>query len=147
MSMSDARAGWLAELAHADRSALEAAWQRLGDRPAPEHLRPPEFGLAMVRGRMGGSGRRFNLGEMTVSRCAVRIGAAIGHGYVAGRDRRKAELVAVFDALLQDEHRRGGLLRDLIRPLAASRAARAAVEARKSAATRVEFFTLVRGDE
>lgn len=145
--MSDIRAGWLAELAHADRAALEAAWAGLSVRPVAEHLRPPESGLAMVRGRLGGTGRRFNLGEMTVSRCAVRIGAAIGHGYVAGRDRRKAELVAVFDALLQDEDHRGPLVRDLIQPLAAARAARTGSEARKSAATRVEFFALVRGDE
>ena len=112
-----------------------------------EHLRPAELGLAMVRGRFGGTGRRFNLGEMPVIRCAVWIGGAIGHGYVAGRDRRKSELVAVFDALLQDEDRRDGLMRALIEPLASARAAKAAAEARKAAATWVAFLTMVRGDE
>ena len=145
--MSKARAGWLAELAHADTATLETAWSGLRPPPAVEHLRPAEHGLAMVRGRTGGTGRRFNLGEMTVSRCAVRIGDHVGHGYVAGRDRRKAELVASFDALLQDEERQELLLADLIRPLAAARAAQAAAVARRAAATRVEFFTLVRGDE
>ena len=145
--MTEERASWLAELAHADRVTLEAAWSGLAERPHCEPLRVAEHGLAMVRGRMGGTGRRFNLGEMTVSRCSVRIGTAIGHGYVAGRDRRKAELVAIFDALLQDERCRELLLEQLIRPLAAARAEKAALMARRAAATRVEFFTLVRGDE
>ncbi len=145
--MSKARAGWLAELAHADTATLETAWLGLRPPPAVEHLRPAEHGLAMVRGRTGGTGRRFNLGEMTVSRCSVRIGDHVGHGYVAGRDRRKAELVASFDALLQDEARQEVLLAALISPLAAARAAQAAAVARRAAATRVEFFTLVRGDE
>ena len=145
--MSKARAGWLAELAHADTATLEMAWSGLRPQPAIEHLRPAEHGLAMVRGRTGGTGRRFNLGEMTVSRCSVRIGDHVGHGYVAGRDRRKAELVASFDALLQDEAQQEELLAALISPLAAARSARAAAVARRAAATRVEFFTLVRGDE
>jgi alpha-D-ribose 1-methylphosphonate 5-triphosphate synthase subunit PhnG len=145
--MAEGRAGWLAELAQAERATLEAVWAGLAEQPVVETLRAAEHGLAMVRGRMGGTGRRFNLGEMTVSRCSVRIGALIGHGYVAGRDRRKAELVAIFDALLQDERRREALLERLVRPLAAVRAEAAALAARRAAATRVEFFTLVRGDE
>ena len=144
--MDETRRGWQAVLAQADTAALEAAWAALPDRPTVERLRPAECGLAMVRGRMGGTGRRFNLGEMTVSRCSVRIpGGAVGHGYVAGRDRRKAELVAAFDALLQDEARRPALARDVLGPLAAARAEAVAAQGRRTAATRVEFFTLVRG--
>ena len=100
----------------------------------------------MLRGRAGGTGRRFNLGEMTVTRCAIRLkDGAIGHGYVQGRDKRKAFLVAGLDALLQNDAD-GRLRRSLIEPLAAEQAAqRDAVRAR-AAATRVEFFTLVRGE-
>src|SRR4051794_4784133 len=99
------RRRWLSILAQTPRPALEGAWSALADRPALELLRPPETGLVMVRGRAGGTGCRFNLGEMTVTRCAVRIvgdrdgdggGGTVGHGYVQGRDRRKAELVAAF---------------------------------------------------
>ena len=142
------RQRWLSVLAKADRAALEAAWGSVADRPGLESLRRPEVGLVMVRGRTGGTGRRFNLGEMTVTRCALRAPTGVvGHGYVAGRDKRKAELVAAFDALLQDAARQEELLRSVVEPLAVAQAAEAVVEARKAAATRVEFFTLVRGDE
>ncbi len=95
------RARWLAILAKAPTAGLERAWSSLASPPAMDMLRQPEIGLVMVRGRMGGTGRRFNLGEMTVTRCAVTGEGLIGHGYVQGRDKQKAELVARLDLLLQ----------------------------------------------
>ncbi len=90
-------------LARAARDELEAAWETLEPRPAYDRLRPPETGMVMTRGRAGGTGRRFNLGEMTVTRCALRLDSGeMGIAYVAGRDRRHAELAALFDALMQD---------------------------------------------
>ena len=151
--MSDAsspdpdRARWLGVLAQAPREALERAWAEIAAPPTAELLRRPEVGLVMLRGRAGGSGRRFNLGEMTVTRCAVRLAdGTVGHGYVQGRDKAKAELVARFDALLQTEAGRD-LLPALVGPLAAAQAAARAEIARKAAATRVEFFTLARGGD
>lgn len=142
-----ARQGWLRCLAHADPAELEAAWSRLDRQPSYEMLRPPEIGLAMVRGRQGGSGRPFNLGEMTVTRCAVRlVDGRVGVGYVAGRAPRHAELVAVFDGLLQDEARQASLQASLIAPLAAQQARRRAAASERAARTKVDFFTMVRGD-
>lgn len=141
------RRRWLAVLATAPPDSLQAAWDRLETPPDLLPLRAPEIGLVMARGRIGGSGRRFNLGEVTVTRCTVQgPNGVLGHGYVRGRDKRHAELVARFDALLQDPARRVDLLRDVVEPMAEARAARRAKEARKAAATRVEFFTMVRGD-
>ena len=97
----------------------------------------------MARGRQGGDGAPFNLGEMTVTRCTVRLrGRPVGHAYVAGRDMRQAELAAVLDAVLQDPARRGAMMAAVMEPLAAAQAARAAKDAAKAAATRVEFFTM-----
>ena len=96
-----------------------------------------------------GVGQRFNLGEMTVSRCVVALDGsnAMGVGYVQGRDRRRAELVAVFDALSQDtagaEQIEQLLIAPVERKLADERRARDA----KVAATKVDFFTLVRGED
>src|SRR5262249_57217899 len=96
---------------------LEAAWERLDSRPAYTHIRKPEVGLVVVRGRAGGSGMRFNLGELPVTRCSVRLDdGTVGHAYVGGRDTRHAELAAVFDALLQDEVRGPALEAGLIEP-------------------------------
>src|SRR5580704_11781109 len=101
-----ARQHWMAVLARAPADAIEAGLTQDGHLPAWTRVRGPETGLVMVRGRAGGSGSPFNLGEMTVTRCTVRIGSgATGHAYVAGRDERQAELAAVADALLQDPDR------------------------------------------
>ncbi|MFN4089305.1 MAG: phosphonate C-P lyase system protein PhnG [Alphaproteobacteria bacterium] len=141
------RRRWMAILAKARPAEVEGAYAALSAPPAYTFLRRPEAGMVMVRGRAGGTGARFNIGEMTVTRCAVQVdGGAIGYAYVAGRDHRHAELAAVFDALLQDEARRPALLSDVVAPLAAAHAARRAAASAKAAATRVEFFTLVRGE-
>ena len=106
-------------------------------------LRGPEAGLVMVRGRTGGGGAPFNLGEMTVTRCTVRTEAGfVGHAYVAGRNERQAELAALADALLQDPLRQAALLEDVIEPLAAAQQARRDAVAAKAAATRVQFFAM-----
>src|ERR1700719_5066516 len=72
--------------------------------PAYETLREPENGLVMVRGRIGGDGAPFNLGEATVSRAAVRLSTGeMGFGYTLGRDRQKARMIALCDALVQSD--------------------------------------------
>ncbi|WP_425449990.1 phosphonate C-P lyase system protein PhnG [Virgifigura deserti] len=142
---TDTRRAWMAVLAKAPTDALVRAWGAMSGKPAYRHLRRPETGLVMVRGRAGGTGQRFNLGEMTVSRCAVALeNGIVGHGYVAGRDHRKAELAAIFDALLQDSDRRAEVEALVTRPLSEAQAARKAERRRKAAATRVEFLTMVR---
>jgi len=140
------RARWMSVLARATRDELESAWATLPNQPAYEMLRRPEIGLAMVRGRAGGTGNPFNFGEMTVTRCAVRLGdGTTGHCYAAGRDGRKAELAAVFDALLQGAGR-AELEEAVIAPLARRQQDDRIEASRKAAATKVEFFTMVRGD-
>ena len=140
------RQGWMATLAKATPGELEALWPAaVADTPAYRRLRGPEFGLAMVRGRVGGTGNPFNIGEMTVTRCAVQLAnGVIGHAYVGGRRPRQAELAAVADALLQDAPHRAALLERLIAPLNAAAAERHRVTAGKAAATKVEFFTVAR---
>ena len=101
----------------------------------------------MVRARTSEAGRVFNLGEMTVTRCAVRlVGGQVGVGYVAGRSKRHAALVALFDGLLQDETRHDEVHASVILPLSATRARQRAAEASRTADTKVEFFTMVRGE-
>jgi alpha-D-ribose 1-methylphosphonate 5-triphosphate synthase subunit PhnG len=144
------RQRWMAVLAKASTRDLEDAWTRLPDQPDYETLRGPETGLVMVRGRIGGAGNAFNLGEMTMTRCAVRLqrGASgdpiVGFGFVAGRDPRHAELAAVFDALLQADSSRDRVQVQVIGTLQAAQRARKSEAAARAAATRVDFFTMVR---
>jgi alpha-D-ribose 1-methylphosphonate 5-triphosphate synthase subunit PhnG len=99
----------------------------------------------MTQGRIGGTGDPFNLGEMSVTRCAVQLeDGTVGHAYVGGRRPRQAELAAIIDALLQDDARRAALLEKLIPPLVEAAAARRRTAAAKAAATKVEFFTVAR---
>lgn len=142
------RKRWMRVLARAPREALENAWADLAERPRYEWLRKPEAGLVMVRGRAGGTGQPFNLGEMTVTRCAVRLAnGASGHAYVAGRDRRCAELAAIFDGLMQLPALQRQLQRSLIDPLDAAQTERCRLRSEKAAATKVDFFTLARGGD
>lgn len=144
----DRRRQWLAVLAKAQAEEIAAAWRDLGLLPAVQRLRGPETGLVMLQGRVGGEGPPFNLGEMTVTRCTVRLeDGRIGHATVAGRDGEQAERIAVLDALLQDPARHDAIHAAVLAPLAAAQSARRDAAARKAGATKVEFFTLVRGED
>lgn len=175
-SLHAARRDWLAVLAKIPRDELEWALDRVLDgAPAPafDWLRAPEIGLAMVRGRIGGTGDPFNLGEASVTRAALRLrgdrtngttgttgadgmnganganrphGATVGIAYVLGRDKRRAELVALADALLQTPERHERLRAALIEPFRARLAQARAARSGEIATTRVEFFTMVRGE-
>jgi alpha-D-ribose 1-methylphosphonate 5-triphosphate synthase subunit PhnG len=115
--------------------------------PDHEDLREAENGLVMVRGRIGGDGAPFNLGEATVSRAAVRLASGeIGFGYTLGRDREKARLIALCDALVQSVALAGELESKVVAPLRAAVAARRDRKAAETAATRVDFYTMVRGE-
>ena len=136
------RQDWMAVLARAGTAEIEALLPACAALPGYAVLRGPETGLAMTRGRTGGNGAPFHLGEMTVARCSVRTEAGFtGHAYVAGRDLRQAELAAVLDGVLQDPARQD-VHQAVIAPLAAAQAHRRAATAAKAAATRVQFFTM-----
>jgi alpha-D-ribose 1-methylphosphonate 5-triphosphate synthase subunit PhnG len=137
------RQRWMAVLARAGHAEIISLLQHVPPLPGHSVLRGPESGLVMVRGRAGGAGAAFNMGEMSVTRCTVRdADGRVGHAYVSGRDRAQAELAARLDAALQDAdwHRRIEI--SVIAPLARAQAEQRATAARKAAATRVQFFTL-----
>jgi alpha-D-ribose 1-methylphosphonate 5-triphosphate synthase subunit PhnG len=115
--------------------------------PAHENLREPENGLVMVRGRIGGDGAPFNLGEATISRAAVRLASGeVGFGYTLGRDRQKARLIALCDALIQTPDHAGAIEAQVLAPLRATVISERNRKAAETAATRVDFYTLVRGE-
>jgi alpha-D-ribose 1-methylphosphonate 5-triphosphate synthase subunit PhnG len=148
----EGRQAWLAVLAKASLADLEAAWDALDDKPAFRRLRPSETGLVMLRGRIGGTGQPFNAGEMTMTRAAVQLldaAGAVSHagfGYVAGRSARRAELVALFDAMLQDPARHDVVGGTIVAPLAAQQRVAKAARSAKVMASKVDFFTMVRGE-
>lgn len=142
-SDTEARQRWMGVLARAGADAIEKRLFAYGDVPAFSRLRGPENGLVMARGRTGGSGAPFNLGEITVTRCTVRSAEGlVGHAYVTGRDGRHAELAAQVDALMQDPARVALLERLVVAPLEAAEAKRRATIAAKAEATKVRFFAM-----
>jgi alpha-D-ribose 1-methylphosphonate 5-triphosphate synthase subunit PhnG len=135
-------------LARATPAELNNAIAELRPVPAFTALRGPETGLVMVKGRIGGGGAPFNLGEATVSRASVRLtDGRIGHGYRLGTDRKAAELSAVLDAVAQDEAARAVLETSLLTPLDTRLAMEAEQLEAETAATKVDFFTMVRGED
>jgi alpha-D-ribose 1-methylphosphonate 5-triphosphate synthase subunit PhnG len=136
----------MAVLASSAASDIAARLEAL-DLPHHEDLREAENGLVMVRGRIGGDGAPFNLGEATVSRAAVRLGTGeVGFGYTLGRDRDKARMIALCDALVQSAAFAGDVEAKVIAPLRAAVSVRRDRKATETAATRVDFYTMVRGE-
>ncbi len=140
------RQAWLSVLAHAPRAALAEHAQRCALGQAFDWLREPEIGLALVRARIANRGDRFNLGEVTLTRCIARVSvdghATAGVGHVLGRDEQRARWVAQLDALLQQPTLHEQLLAEVIHPLRAQREATLAQEQARDAASRVSFYTL-----
>jgi alpha-D-ribose 1-methylphosphonate 5-triphosphate synthase subunit PhnG len=133
-------------LAHSDAAGIACHLGAIA-LPPYENLREPENGLVMVRGRIGGDGAPFNLGEATVSRAAVRLATGeVGFGYTLGRNTHKARLIALCDALMQSDEFAGALEAEVIAPLRAQVISEQNRSAAETAATRVDFYTLVRGE-
>src|SRR6267142_5176819 len=136
----------MAVLAHSDAADISERLKAVA-MPAHENLREPENGLAMVRGRIGGDGAPFNLGEATVSRAAVRLSTGeVGFGYTLGRDRQKARMIALCDALVQSDEFADAVESQVIAPLRTRMISERNRTAAETAATRVDFYTLVRGE-
>jgi len=136
----------MAVLAHSDAADIAGHLDAIA-LPPHENLREPENGLVMVRGRVGGDGAPFNLGEATVSRAAVRLATGeVGFGYTLGRDSQKAQMIALCDALVQSDQFAGAVEAKVLAPLRAGLIAMRNRKAAETAATRVDFYTLVRGE-
>lgn len=132
-------------LSHAAPGRLGELWGAWAEKPSFHRVRGPETGLVMVRGRAGGGGNAFNLGEATVTRATVRLETGeVGHSYCLGRDGDKAVQAALFDALWQRDA--ATVEAQVLAPLRAEQAEADSLRRDETAATRVDFFTMVRGD-
>ena len=140
------RKSWLSILAKSSFSEIQTLWENLELNLEWELIRKPEIGMVMVQGRTGGNGQAFNLGEMTVTRAAVRLkNGSAGLGYVQGRSKKQAELCAVIDATLQTPANHSKIVNNLITPLKDNLDDLKKRRSKKAANTKVDFFTLVRG--
>ena len=136
----------MAVLAHCDAADIARTLDAIA-LPTHENLREPENGLLMVRGRIGGDGAPFNLGEATVSRAAVRLSTGeVGFGYTLGRDQAKARMIALCDALIQSVDHADTIEAKVLAPLRTQLMSERSRRAAETAATRVDFYTLVRGE-
>ena len=145
------RKDWIEALNLAQKARLLEIRDGLTNFPDTQFLRKPEFGLAMIRGRAGGTGKAFNLGEVTVTRCVVAIPDTLtgdridGVACIAGRDKQRAELVAQLDAIFQDSGIGSAVRETAMSVLHSDREAMLAKRASEAAATKVDFFTMERG--
>lgn len=143
-----ARKSAMAALALAPADMLKRVWAEAGFDVEAHAVRGPETGLVTVRGRIGGGGAPFNFGEATVTRATVKLATGeVGHAYALGRDKEKARLSAIADALWQDPARRADVEAKVVAPLRAGLAASDERRRAETAATKVDFFTMVRGED
>jgi alpha-D-ribose 1-methylphosphonate 5-triphosphate synthase subunit PhnG len=147
MNMKNPRQAWMSLLSKAPAASLSRQVAAHGPEQPFNWLRRPEIGGVMVQGRTGGTGARFNVGEITVTRCSLQLDTGeIGHAVVQGRNKTKAKQAAVVDALMQSpaaDRLKLLVLEPLAKEMQATKRARAA----KAAATKVDFFTLARGED
>ena len=147
-SAAGPRRAAMALLAQAHTPEIRQGLAAVADPLRYVELRPVATGLVMVRGRIGGDGAPFNLGEASVTRAAVRMDSGeVGFSYLLGRDHDKARLAAVCDALWQSDGRRDAIERHVLAPIRSRMARERAEKREQAAATRVDFFTLVRGED
>jgi len=147
MEQQTDRQRWLSVLAHSNAAWLEAHWQALNLHPEFTLIRPAEIGMTRLQARMGATGKRFVMGDATVTRAVVQLSdGTLGYSYLLGRDKAHAERCALLDALLQQPETRPLLEEKIITPLAAWREEQRQLRAREIASSKVDFFTLVRGD-
>lgn len=142
------RQSWMALLSRAPQHILQHALAA-HDSTAVQWLRRPETGLMMVQGRVGGTGERFNLGEVTVTRCALRLTPAgtqapVGVSYVLGRNHQHAQWAAMADALLQDPTHHASLAASLLTPVREHLQAQQAARHARAQTTKVDFMTVAR---
>ena len=133
-TLQERRQGAMQVLSHAPAADIAL---RMAELPLPpyQQLRAPENGLVMVRG------------EATVSRAAIRLHSGeVGFGYVLGRDGEKARLIALCDALIQSPDHASAIEAKVVAPLRAEMRAARDQAAAQAAATRVDFYTMVRGE-
>lgn len=143
-----ARKAAMAVLARAEPTELESAWNDWSDRPQVRPVRGPETGLVMVRGRIGGGGAPFNLGEATVTRATVELSTGhVGHAHAFGSDREKVRHAAIIDALWQDETMRRTVEEKIVAPIRRRLDRQDKTRREEAAATGVDFFTMVRGED
>ncbi|AUQ41099.1 phosphonate C-P lyase system protein PhnG [Yersinia ruckeri] len=150
MESLSSRQNWMSVLAHSQPDDLLAHWQPLNLHPRYQVIRAPEIGLNQLQARMGGTGRRFILGDMTITRAVVKLVESddiYGYSYIAGRNKPHAEHCALLDALLQQKGLGELLQKSVIIPLAALQQERRQLRACAIASSKVDFFTLVRGED
>lgn len=141
------RQHWMAVLAQSDPCDLEQRFTALKQRTTHQVIRPAETGLVQIQARMGGTGSRFFAGDATLTRAVVRLpSSTLGYSYLLGRNQAHAERCAVLDALLQEPSHFQALMETLINPLEAERQARLDARQAEISPSKVNFFTLVRGD-
>ncbi len=145
------RQRWMRALALGDEKALEEALRHYQSLPIYTYLRKPETGMLMLEGKAGSTGQRFNVGEMLITRCAIALeyetATLEGHAYIIGNKPRHAAMAAVLDALMQCERFNKDLEVRLVAPILEKHAQKQKNKAAQTAATKVDFFTMVRGED
>lgn len=146
--IATARQAAMATIAASPGESVVRLWRAAGLECDAQAVRGPETGLVTVRGRMGGGGAAFNCGEATVTRATVRIdGGEVGHAYALGRDRETVRVAAIIDAQWQSPQTRSQVEEALLAPLRRELETERKRRREETEATKVDFFTLVRGED
>ena len=145
VNVLETRQAWLRLFALSSDQELENIVRISGLESRCSVIAEPEVGIVTVRSRISGNGAKFNIGDACVTKCEVLLDQQTkGYATVLGGRARRAKLVAILDAAMAAQI--GEPLFTMVQQLAEAQVLRVAHRRFKAAETKVDFFTMVRGD-
>lgn len=88
-------------LARADSATLSPIAEEVLRTAKVDVLKKPETSLVMLRALDSITGDPFNMGEVLVTECEVRLGNHVGYSLIMGEEPERALAAAIIDAALE----------------------------------------------
>lgn len=142
------RQNLLSTLAKSSLKDIQSYWPHSPNDYQFNTIRPPQTGMVMAVARTETTGEPFNLGEVSVTRCALRLESGeTGFGYSMGSDTEQVLHIALIDALAQVDDNFDTLSAEVINPLKQKIADRQKRQKALTDTTKVDFLTITRGED
>ncbi|CZR98962.1 MULTISPECIES: phosphonate C-P lyase system protein PhnG [unclassified Clostridioides] len=101
-------------LINMDLGELEKIYSMIKDISSISIIKDPNLATVMVRANESVNNTTFNLGEILVTECSVKVDESLGYGIVAENDDKKVVYLATIDAVLHSNNTKFDELKNYI---------------------------------
>lgn len=91
-------------LINMDLGKLEKIYSMIKDISSVSIIKDPNLATVMVRANESVNNTTFNLGEILVTECSVKVDESLGYGIIAENNDNKVVYLAVIDAVLHSNN-------------------------------------------